>query len=185
MVNRRSSLLGSGRGRSSLNRAPSPLLALALPWVTIMLASLVPVLPVIASAPILPPFGFLMLLAWRQIRPGLLPVWAGMPLGMFDDLFSGQPFGSAVLLWSIAMLLFELIETRFPWRSFVLDWLIAGATIAGYLVLGMVIAAKGLGLVGLTAIAPQMALSVLLFPLAGRMVARVDQLRLMPFMEIS
>ena len=67
-----------------------------------------------------------MLLGWRMVRPGLLPLWAGAPLGAFDDLVSGQPFGSAILLWSLAMIAIELIETRFPWRGFWQDWFTAG-----------------------------------------------------------
>ena len=66
----------------------------------------------IASAPVLPPLGFLAFVAWRQLRPGLLPVWAGLPLGLFDDLFSGQPFGTAVMLWSIAAIVLDVIEAR-------------------------------------------------------------------------
>jgi rod shape-determining protein MreD len=60
-----------------LNRVPSPVLALSTPWLSILLASLLPLMPVIASAPTLPPSGLLMLLAWRQVRPGVLPIWAG------------------------------------------------------------------------------------------------------------
>ena len=173
------------RGQSRLNKVPSPFLARTMPWGTIMLGSMAPALPLIASAPVLPPLGLLMLLAWRQIRPGLLPVWAGLPLGMFDDVFSGQPFGSAVLLWSLAMILFEFIEARFPWRSFAFDWLIAAGTIAAYLLLSAFIAAGSTSVATLLAIVPQIALSALLFPLAGRIVAGVDRLRLVPFVEIS
>ena len=69
-----------------INRAPSPFIARSVPWLSIMLASLLPAWLLIASAPVMPPIAFLMLLAWRQLRPGLLPVWAGLPLGLFDDL---------------------------------------------------------------------------------------------------
>ena len=177
--------LTGGRKRSRLNRVPSPVLAIAAPWITIMIASLAPALPVVASAPILPPLGFMMLLAWRQIRPGLLPVWAGLPLGMFDDVFSGQPFGSAAFLWSVTMLLYELIEARFPWRSFAIDWLIAAASLAAYILLSAVIAVGGLAPLLILSLGPQLVLAILLFPLTGRVVARADQLRLVPFVEIA
>ena len=177
--------LTGGRKRSRLNRVPSPVLAIAVPWVTIMLASLAPTLPLVASAPVLPPLGFMALLAWRQIRPGLLPVWAGLPLGMFDDLFSGQPFGSAAFLWSVAMLIYEFIEARFPWRSFAIDWLIAGATLVAYILFSAIIAVGNLPPPTMLALFPQMALAVLLFPLTGRAVARADQMRLVPFVEIA
>jgi hypothetical protein len=96
-----------------INRAHSPVLAHVMPWATILLGSFVPLMPIIAPGPILPPFGFMVMVAWRQIRPGLLPMWAGFPLGLFDDLFSGQPFGCGILLFSLAMLGLEVLEARF------------------------------------------------------------------------
>ena len=76
-------------------RALAAARATALPWLTILLGSLTPWLPVIAPAPVLPPFGFLFLLAWRLLRPGLLPLWAGLPLGLFDDLYSAASRSAA------------------------------------------------------------------------------------------
>ena len=88
---------------SKINRTHSSLLAFGVPWLSILLGSLTPWLPVIAPAPLLPPFGFMLMLAWRMLRPGLLPLWAGLPLGLFDDFYSGQPLGSGVLLFSLLM----------------------------------------------------------------------------------
>lgn len=168
-----------------INRAPSPFIAVAVPWLAIMLGSLGPTLPIIAAAPVLPPLGFLFLIAWRQIRPGVLPVWAGFPLGMFDDLFSGQPFGSAMLLWSLAMLALEAVEYRFPWRNIVLDWAAASALIAAYLVLALALANAAGGDASLLVILPQIALSILLFPMCGRLMALFDRVRLVPFREVA
>lgn len=97
-----------------INRAPYAWRVRSVPYVTIMLGSLLPVLLIADLMPLFPSLGFLLLLGWRMVRPGLLPLWAGAPLGAFDDLVSGQPFGSAILLWSLAMIVIELIETRFP-----------------------------------------------------------------------
>ncbi len=164
-----------------INLAHSPLIGLVVPWLSIILASFGIGLFLIASAPLLPPLGFLMLIAWRQLRPGLLPVWSGFPLGLIDDLFSGQPVGSAVLLWSVTMLAMELIEVRFPWRSFITDWLVASALIMLYLILGLAAAnAAGAG-ASLVTLVPQILLSVLIYPLAGRLVAWLDWLRLLRF----
>ncbi|HMO69276.1 MAG TPA: rod shape-determining protein MreD [Novosphingobium sp.] len=174
--------LAAGRpGRSRINRAPSPVLVLATPWLTVGLASLAPSLPVLAPLPLLPPLGFMLFLAWTQVRPGLLPVWAGLPLGAFDDLYSGQPFGSAILLWSLAMIAIDLIEARFPWRSFITEWLIAAALIATYLAAGLVLANLAGGQTPLWTILPQLLLTILLYPAAGRLVAFFDRLRLTPF----
>lgn len=173
------------RYRRRINRAPSPLLARGIPWASVMFASLLPSWLFMASAPYVPPLGFLALLAWRQLRPGLLPVWAGLPLGFFDDLYSGQPMGSAILLWSIAMIVIELIELRFPWRSFALEWLVATGLILVYIVASLAAANATGGNAPLAVLAPQAILAVLLYPFVGRIVAALDRFRLIPFLDMS
>lgn len=166
--------------RRSINRAPSPVVAFAAPWLLVMLGSLAPTWPLIASAPIMPPLGFLALVAWQQLRPGLFPVWAGVPLGLFDDLYSGQPFGSAVLLWSLAMITLDLIEARLPWRGVVQNWLVGIAIIVAYLLASLAFANAAGGMAAVRVMVPQMVLAALIFPLIGRLVAIVDRFRLVP-----
>lgn len=168
---------------SRINRAQSPILAYGLPWLSILIGSLTPWLPVIAPAPILPPFGLMMLLAWRLLRPGLLPLWAGLPFGFFDDLYSGQPLGSGILLFSITLIVIELIEIRFPWRNFWLDWSTAAVVLAVYL--GVTALLSGASLMQLTVIVPQLLLSIVLFPVVARLVAQLDRLRLMRVRRIN
>lgn len=177
--------LGAAETQSKINRAPSPLLARTLPWITVVLASILQTLPFIASAPIMPPLGFLALLAWRQLRPGLLPVWAGFPLGFADDVFSGQTFGTATLLWSIMMLSMDVIEQRFPWRSYLMDWTLGALIVTIYLLAGAVLA-PGLGNGGnsgnhILLLGPQMLTSIFVFPLVERVVALCDRTRLWRF----
>jgi rod shape-determining protein MreD len=164
---------------SKINRDHSPLLALGLPWLSILLGSLTPLLPVIAPSPVLPPFAYLLLLAWRLMRPGLLPLWAGLPLGAFDDLYSGQPFGSGILLFSLTMIAIELLDVRFPWRSFWQDWIIATGLIAAYLLLALAMSGAHTGELELVALVPQFLLSVLAFPVVARIVSLLDRLRLL------
>jgi len=164
-----------------INRAHSPLLVQAVPWLSIMLATLLPLVLPIASAPLLPPVSFLMLVSWHQLRPGLLPIWAGLPLGLFDDLFSGQPFGSAILLWSLTMIAMELIEAQVPWRSVIVDWLAASLIIVLYLLATLGLANAGGGHILAMMIVPQIVISVLVYPLAGRLVSWLDQFRLTRF----
>jgi rod shape-determining protein MreD len=170
---------------SRINRRESALLAYGLPWSTILLGSLTPWLPIIAAAPVLPPLGFLLMLAWRLLRPGLLPTWAGLPLGFFDDLYSGQPMGSGVLLFSLALIIVELIEIRFPWRNFWLDWLTAAGIVVPYIVVAALISGAKPTAVQLAAIAPQVLLAVVLFPIVARIVAMLDRLRLMRVRRID
>lgn len=170
---------------SRINRDHSPILAHGVPWISVMLLSLVPFLPVIAPAPVLPPLAFLALLGWCFLRPGLLPPWAGLPLGLFDDLYSGQPIGSGILLFSLAMVAVELFEARFPWRSFLLDWLTAAILTVAYLLIAALISGGRVEALHLTAIAPQAVISVLLFPLVARLVSLLDSLRLMRVRRIG
>lgn len=170
--------------RARINTAPSPVLARVLPWLTIIVASTVPGWLVIASAPVLPPLGFLVYLAWRQMRPGLLPVWAGLPFGLIDDLYSGQPFGSAVLLWSLATIATDLVEMRFPWRNFMTEWLVATSLIILYIMASYLLATLAADYAPLRVVVPQLVLSVFAYPLVGRLVAAVDRLRLTSFRVI-
>ena len=161
-----------------INRAPSRTIGNLVPWGSIVLASAVGFAPVIASAPVVPPLAFMLLLAWRTLRPGLLPVWAGLPLGAIDDLYSGQPFGSAVLIWSLAMLAMEAVDRRFLWRGFVADWLAASLLLTGGLLLGAIVAGIAAGHMAPWIVLPQLALSIALFPLVTQVVALLDRLRL-------
>ena len=171
--------------RKRINRAPSPALALTVPWLLVMLGSLSPTWPLITSAPLVPPLGFMVLIAWLQLRPGIFPAWAGFPLGLFDDLFSGQPFGSAALLWSLTVLLLELQEFRFPWRIYWQDWAVGAGLVSSCLVLSAAIASGGTPPAALATIAPQILIAVLAFPFVGRLVALSDRFRLLPLRDIG
>jgi len=178
LIERLSSSARSDRYGSRINREQSPWRAVSVPYITIMVASALPFLVLADIMPVLPPLGFLMFLVWRIMRPGLLPLWAGVPLGAFDDLFSGQPFGSAILLWSIAMIVLELIETRFPWRGFWQDWFTAGLCACAYLITSMFASGASPTIPMFLAIVPQMLLAVLLYPFLARMIAGFDRFRL-------
>jgi len=161
-----------------INRAPDPWRVRLVPYASIMLASVLPVLLIADTMPLLPSLGFLLLLAWRMVRPGLLPLWAGAPLGAFDDLVSGQPFGCAIFLWSLAMIAIELIETRFPWRGFWLDWFTASVMSVVYWLASLLFSGASLTPEMVGAAAPQALLAILLYPIITRIVAGLDRFRL-------
>lgn len=175
----------SDRYGSRINRTHSHTLAYTLPWASVMIGSLVPVFPIASAVAMVPPMGFLLLLAWRLVRPGLFPVWAGFPLGLFDDLFSGQPFGSAILLWSLTMLGIELLELRFPWRGFWQDWLVAAFFITAYILAAALVSGGSISSSMLAGLGPQWAISILVFPLVAWLVAGLDRLRLVRFWRLG
>lgn len=140
---------------------------------TVMLGSLVTLLPIVATVPWMPPFGLMVLIGWRLLRPDVLRVWAAAPLGLFDDLVSGQPMGSATLLWGMSFIALDMLDMRLVWRDFWQDWLLASATIAFCLIGGRLVATP-LGAHVDTALALQIALAVALYPLVARLCAALD-----------
>ena len=150
--------------------------ARVIPWLTVMAGSLVTIIPVVATIPLLPPFGFVMLLAWRLLARFAFRPWAAAPLGFFDDLVSGQPLGSAVLLWSLCFIAIDLIEQRLVFRDFWQDWLIASGALAFCLTVGRWIALP-LGAHVDPVLLAQIMIAVMLFPLSVRFVAWIDRKR--------
>jgi rod shape-determining protein MreD len=143
---------------------------------TVIAGSLSTILPVVATIPIMPPLGLVMLLAWRLLARFAFRPWAAAPLGLFDDLVSGQPLGSAVLLWSLCFLAIDMLEQRLAFRDYWQDWLIASGLIAGVIIGGRFIAVP-VGAHVDTVLLAQIVMTFLLFPLAARIVARVERKR--------
>ncbi len=164
--------------RARLNREASPLRKAAVPIASVLIGSMTPLLPLVASAPVLPPFGLMVLISWQILRPGLWPVWAGMPFGVFDDIIGGQPVGSAVLLWSIILIGIDLIDQRYIWRNYWQDWFIAAVSIILVLAGGLAINNLLVSDVRLSVLFPQIILAIFTFPLVLRLVARLDHVRL-------
>lgn len=164
---------------SRINRDHSPWLLALVPWGSIMLAAVLPFFFLTSAIPLVPPLAMLFLLAWRLVRPGVLPVWAGFPLGVWTDLFSGQPLGCSVLLFSLILLWIEVLESRFPWRDFLQDWATAAMAVSAYIVLGALFSGANVTPVAFAAIMPQLLLSVLAYPIVARMVAGLDIIRLL------
>lgn len=149
-----------------------------VPVLATMLASLATLLPMVATAPLMPPAGFVMLLAWRMLRPELWPVWIGIPLGLFDDLFSGQPLGTAMSLWTITLLIFDLIDSNVIWRDYWIDWLLAAISITLYVLAGYWFSGLRGSPMTIDVLVPQILLSLLVFPLFVRICVRLDRWRL-------
>ncbi len=151
-----------------------------VPVATVMIASALPLmLPLVANSPVLPPLGLLFFLCWQLLRTEMWPVWIGLPLGLWDDLFSGHPVGTAVGLWTLASIAIHYSSQRIYWRGFLHDWAIAALLIAIIQSLTALIvhpdAATGrvLGLV-----VPQIIISALLVPLFMRLTGKFDNFRL-------
>lgn len=148
-----------------------------VPVASTLAGSATTLLPLVVDAPILPPFGLLMALSWRLLRPELWPAWMALPLGLADDLIGGAPLGSAMTLWTLAFLAIDLADHRPMWRDHWLHWALASLCIVGVGVGGWALAAfvAGGGLLG--PLLPQLMLGALLFPATARLCARLDRWR--------
>jgi rod shape-determining protein MreD len=118
------------------------------------------------------------LLAWRLLRPGFWAIWAPLPLGLLDDLASGQPVGSAMLSWTLAFLALDASERSALWRDYAQDWLVAGIAITGCMMAGYGFALFSGGQAPIFAIVLQILVSILFFPAVARLCARLDGWRL-------
>ena len=163
--------------QSRIGRQPSQLRIKLVPPLTVVLGSMITALPIITDYPILPPMGLLAVLAWRLIRPGYWAVWAGFPLGLIDDIFSGQPFGSAAFLWSVVFILLEAIDRKAVNRDYWQDWLIASIATVFVLIGGMLIVDFQSNILRLDLLLPQILLSILLYPFVARLIGAVDNWR--------
>lgn len=148
------------------------------PIVSTIIACMLALLPIVVSSPIIPDFGFLMLIAWRLLRPEMWGPVVALPLGLFNDLVAGHPLGQSMAIWTFLFILFDIIDSRVLFRDYWMDWLIAAAALAGY-----VFASWYIGrLMGNTAdfhvMLPHLGASILAFPVVARFVLALDRWRL-------
>jgi rod shape-determining protein MreD len=155
---------------------PSPVAIWVIPVASVIVGSLITILPLVATFPVLPPLGLMTLLAWRLLRPEWMRIWSPLPFGFFDDLVSGQPLGSAMLLWTLAFLIVDLLDRRLMSRDFWQDWVLASGAIAFCLLVGRLIATPIAAHVD-TLLLSQVVAAVLLYPLVARLVAWFDTKR--------
>jgi len=163
-----------------LGSTPSRWRIQATPIVCVMLGSMIPaLLPIISQTPALPPLGLLFLVGWRLLHHEMWPLWIGAPLGAFDDLMSGHPLGTGIFLWSVVMMMIEMIDARLFWRDYWHDWLIAILAALLFLAGGLLAARMTGSLAPPMIILPQLLWSALLYPLIVRVIAGIDRWRMM------
>ena len=149
-----------------------------VPVASTLAASLLKTLPIVATAPLLPDFAALILLAWRLIRPEMWQAQIALPLGLFNDLVGGQPLGQSMFLWTSAFLAIDLIDARSGWRDHWMEWLFASLALT-YFVFGDWLIAHLMGSKAQAIVVlPQLGASILAFPLVARIVYGLDRWRL-------
>lgn len=152
--------------------------ARSVPVLSTIAGSATVLLPIITVSPLLPPFGLLMLLGWRLLRPELWAAWVALPLGLADDLLGGQPIGTSMSLWTIILLAIDLVDNRLVWRDYWMDWLVAAVAIL-FCLGGSWIFARFTGGGGtMLALVPQIGIAIFCFPAIARLCVVLDRWRL-------
>ena len=149
-----------------------------VPTLSILATSMLALLPIVVVTPVVPDFAFLVLLAWRLLRPEIWPAQAALPLGLFNDLVAGHPLGQSMALWTILFLACDYLDTRLGFRDYLMDWLLAAVASTLYILAGWYIAELMGSHIALAVLWPQIALSILVYPIVARLVLALDRWRL-------
>lgn len=149
-----------------------------VPVLTTLAAALLDSLPIVTQTPLVPDFAFLVLIAWRLLRPELWQAYVALPLGFFNDLVAGHPLGQSMAIWTITFLAFDLIDLRVGWRDYWTDWLFASLAIAFHSAAAWYIGWIGGSRTDFMILMPQLVLSLFSFPLVARIVLGLDRWRL-------
>lgn len=149
-----------------------------VPVASTLAAASLSLLPIVADAPISPDWGFMVLLAWRLLRPEMWTATIALPLGLFNDLISGHPIGQSMALWTATLLILDIVDSRAMYRDYWMDWLLAVVLMLSYIAGGWAISGLMGSKVEFAVLWPQIALSVLAYPLVARLVVGLDRWRL-------
>ena len=150
-----------------------------VPALSVVAGSLLSLLPIVSATGWWPNFGLLMLLAWRLLRADAWPAWWAAPLGFANDLITGSPIGLSISLWCAIMIAMDILDRRTMWRDYWIEWAIAAlfiglAELAQWRVAAILRASVPLNM----STGPALLVSVLCFPVAAFMAARLDRWRL-------
>ncbi|MEO5808535.1 MAG: rod shape-determining protein MreD [Sphingomicrobium sp.] len=149
-----------------------------VPALSVALASLLAVLPIVSAHGWWPNAGLLMLLAWRMLRADTWPAWVAAPLGLWNDLVTGSPLGLSVALWTAFMLAMDVIDRRTMWRDYWLEWILATLLLILAELAQWRVAALGGAPVRVASEWPSLLIAPLCFPIAAYLVRRIDRWRM-------
>lgn len=149
-----------------------------VPAGSVIAASFLSSLPIVAESGWFPDFGFLILIAWRLLRADVWPTWWAAPLGLINDLLAGYPIGLSVTVWILSMLALDLVDRRTIWRDYWIEWALAALLILLNEAAQWQVAAWMGAHVPFSAMIPPIFISIAGFPVAAWAVGRLDRWRL-------
>ena len=149
-----------------------------VPVGTTVAASMLVLLPVVVNAAYVPDLGYIVFICWRLLRPEMWTARTTLPLGLFNDLVAGHPLGQSMALWTLTLLVLDFVETRAVFRDFWMDWLLASVLIL-FNTFGSWLVALMMGSrTSVVVLWPQLALSILAYPVIARLIVFLDRWRL-------
>lgn len=149
-----------------------------VPIISTVIACLLTLLPIVVSSPIIPDFAFLVLIAWRLLRPEMWSPLVPLPLGLLNDLITGNPLGQSMALWTTTFIIFDIVDTRVLFRDYWMDWFFASLAIIGYVFAGWYIGRLMGNTASFLVMLPQLGASILAYPIVARVVLALDRWRL-------
>lgn len=150
-----------------------------IPAASVVFGSMISLLPIVSATGWWPDCGLMILIAWRLLRADAWPAWWAAPLGFVNDLIVGNPIGLSVALWAAIMIAMDILDRRTMWRDYWIEWAIAAlfiglAELAQWRVAALLGASVPLNM----SAGPAILVSVLCFPAAAYLAARLDKWRL-------
>jgi rod shape-determining protein MreD len=152
--------------------------ALYIPAASVVIGSMMSLLPIVSRTGWWPDWGLLILLAWRLLRADAWAAWVAAPLGLVHDLLTGAPIGLAVALWPAFMLALDVIDRRTMWRDYWIEWVLASLFIALFVVAQWQVAAWDGAAVRFASVLPAILVGIVCFPIAAFLVGRLDRWRM-------
>lgn len=149
-----------------------------VPIISTLVACLANILPIVVTSPIVPDFAFMVLLAWRLLRPEMWSAVTALWLGLLNDLIAGHPIGQSAALWGATFLIMDVIDSRIVWRDYWMDWLFAAIFMLAYHYGDWLIGRWMGSSAEFSVLWPQIGASVLLYPVIARIVLVLDRWRL-------
>lgn len=149
-----------------------------IPAATVVAASLLNALPIVATSGWYPDWGYLALIAWRLLRSEPWPAWWAAPLGLANDLVTGAPIGLSVALWSATMLVLDLIDRRTMFRDYWMEWGVAAILLVANEWAEWRVAAMTGAPLPFRVVVPPLLIAIFCFPVIAWAVARLDKWRL-------
>jgi rod shape-determining protein MreD len=159
-----------------IGQGPRPFAAY-VPAASVVAASFLATMPIVATSGWIPDFGFLVLIAWRLLRADAFPAWWAAPLGLANDLLAGLPVGFSVTMWTASMLALDLADRRTMWRDYWIEWVLAALLLGAYELAQWRVAQIMGASLPIVSVLPPLVISVLSFPVAAWFVGRIDRWR--------